>query len=446
MRIFRGAQNARETLLKRIPFEEMEVSPQTKERLKAVFGEELTPEQAVDRIIADVRARGDEALRDYSRRIDGVEPAHLEVGQKEIEEAYTKIEKGLISALTLAAERIRFFHLQHKRQSWVDFSEGGLGQLIIPLERVGVYAPGGTAAYPSTVLMTAIPAKVAGVSEVILTTPPQAGGVSPLTLVASDIAGVDRVFQVGGAQAIAALAYGTESVPRVDKICGPGNLFVVLAKRRVFGTVGIDGLPGPTETVVVADDSADPALCAADLLAQAEHDVLASAILITNSAKLAEETSGEVEAQLATLERGGIARQSIESRGGIVLVDDLDEAFELANDYAPEHLCLLVEDGWSWVGKVRNAGGIFLGESSSEAMGDYTAGPSHVMPTGGTARFSSPLSIVDFVKITSLVALNERALASLGPATAALAGAEGLTAHVRAIEGRLTRLMEEWER
>jgi len=443
LRIVHGAQKAKETLLKRIPFEEMEVSPQTKERLRAVFGEELTPEQAVGRIIADVRVRGDEALQDYGRRIDGVGLACLEVSEREIEEAYAKIEKGLVSALTMAAERIRFFHLQHRQQSWVDFSEGGLGQMYTPLERVGVYAPGGTAAYPSTVLMTAIPAKVAGVSEVILVTPPQAGGVSPLILVAADIAGVDRVFQVGGAQAIAALAYGTQTIPRVDKICGPGNLFVVLAKRRVYGLVGIDGLPGPTETVVVADDSADPALCAADLLAQAEHDVLASAILITPSARLAEETSREVEAQLATLERGGIARQSIESRGGIVVVGSLDEAVELANHYAPEHLCLLVKDGWSWVGKVRNAGGVFLGESSPEAVGDYTAGPSHVMPTGGTARFSSPLSILDFVKITSLVALNERALASLGPATAALARAEGLTAHTRAVEMRLAKLRGE---
>ncbi|MQY55387.1 MAG: histidinol dehydrogenase, partial [Dehalococcoidia bacterium] len=321
-----------------------------------------------------------------------------------------------------------------------EFMEGGLGQIVRPLERVGIYVPGGTACYPSTVLMTAIPARVAGVEEIILTTPPGEGGEVPkATLVAADIADVDRVFKVGGAQAIAALAYGTESIPRVDKVCGPGGLFVTLAKRMVYGAVDIDGLYGPTETVILADDSATPAHCAADLLAQAEHDLLATAILITTSSRLAQEVDREVARQLEGLERVQIAHRSLEERGHIIVVADMEQAIELINLYAPEHLSLMVRDASSYIEKIRNAGAIFIGENSPEVLGDYVAGPSHVMPTGGTARFSSPLGVSDFLKLTSIVSLSDGDLQKLGPAAATIARVEGLTAHARAAELRLKK-------
>jgi histidinol dehydrogenase len=331
------------------------------------------------------------------------------------------------------------------RTSWLDYSdEGALGQVVRPLDRVGVYTPGGTAAYPSSLLMTAIPARVAGVGEIIVCTPGGAGGdVSPLVLAAAEVAGVDRLFRIGGAQAIAALAYGTETVPHVDKIFGPGNIFVVLAKRHVYGLVDIDQLPGPTETLLVADDAADPELVAADLLAQAEHDAMASAILITTSQSLADAVLAEIPSQLATLERGDIAGQSLTANGVVAVVPDVATAIDLANAYAPEHLCLLLRDPWSAIPLVRHAGGIFLGEESPEALGDYTAGPSHVMPTGGTARFSSPLNVAEFTKVISVLAANRAALRRLGPATTALAHAEGLTAHARAIERRLDRLARD---
>ncbi|MEA2594332.1 MAG: histidinol dehydrogenase, partial [Thermomicrobiales bacterium] len=346
----------------------------------------------------------------------------------------------LVTALEVAAEQIAAFHRKQLRTSWIDFTpEGALGQIVRPLERIGVYAPGGTAVYPSSVLMAAVPARVAGVSEVFVCSPPTGGQVSPLILAAAKVAGVDRVFQVGGAQAIGAMAYGTASIPHVDKIFGPGNIFVVLAKQRVYGTVAIDQLPGPTETLVVADDSADPAITAADLLAQAEHDVMASAILVTTSEELATEVERELREQVATLERCGIAGASLTANGLIAVVPDVETAIDLANAYAPEHLCLLLRDPWQAVPLVKHAGGIFVGEHSPEALGDYTAGPSHVMPTGGTARFFSPLHLGDFTKVISVAAANRRALDRLGPATIALARAEGLTAHARAIEKRLER-------
>ncbi len=438
MKILRGAKAGEAILARRGFGQEMTVPPAMAERIRGVFGLELTPEEAVRRIIDEVRQRGDAALIDYTNRIDGVKLDRLEVSSQATAVAYDQVDGGTVAALRLAAERVRHFHNRQRRHSWVEFDEGGLGQIILPVERVGVYAPGGTASYPSTVLMTAIPAKAAGVREVFLATPPRRDGtVSPLTLVAAHLAGVDRVFAVGGAQAIAALAWGTASIPKVDKICGPGNLFVVLAKRQVYGLVGIDGLPGPTETVIIADDSANPRYCALDLLAQAEHDPLSSAILITSSERLAKEVSTAVDEELATLERAEIAAEALGRSSAIVVVESLDEAFELANRYAPEHLCLLIQEPWTHLGKVRHAGGVFLGESSVEAVGDYVAGPSHVMPTGGTARFASPLSVDDFLKITSLVALNPSTLAQLGPATATLARAEGLTAHARAVEARL---------
>ena len=310
-----------------------------------------------------------------------------------------------------------------------------------PLERVGVYVPGGTASYPSTVLMTAIPARVAGVREIILVTPPRGEGMVPApTLVAADIAGVDRIFSVGGAQAVAALAFGTESVPRVDKICGPGNIFVTLAKKLVYGVVDIDGLQGPSEVLIIADDSADPAYCAADLLAQAEHDPLASAILVTTSRRLAGEVEREVERQSEDLSRQATIKECLENRGVIAVVDNLDEAIKLANLYAPEHLYLTVKDANYFIDKITNAGCVVVGRNSTVVLGDYVAGPSHVLPTGGSARFSSPLNILDFIKLTSLINVAESELKELGPAAVTIASAEGFDAHARAVAKRLEGL------
>ncbi len=395
-------------------------------------------EQEVRQIINEVRSRGDVALRDYTLKFDGIELTSLEVGKQQIKNAYQQVNQELLSALKLAAERIRSFHTAQKDNIWGGVTKQGSGQLVRPLECVGVYVPGGTACYPSTVLMTVIPARVAGVKEVILVTPPGVNGaVPPPTLVAADIAQVDRIFCVGGAQAIAALAFGTESIPKVDKICGPGNVFVVLAKKLVYGVVDIDGLQGPSEVLIIADESANPKYCAADLVAQAEHDPLASAILITTSRRLADEVNREIEQQLEGLERQTIATESLEHRGMIVLVASVDEAIELSNLYAPEHLCLVVDRATSYIDKVANAGCIFIGENSTVVLGDYVAGPSHVLPTGGTARFSSPLNITDFIKFINLVNIDEAGLKQLGRAAATIARAEGLDAHARAVEKRL---------
>ncbi len=439
MRIVSDVLTAK-AILRRTPLAPVEVSAEMKRRIKDVFGEDLTPEAAVARIIAEVNEKGDAALLDFSRRIDGVEFKSLQVSKKEIEAARKKVDKGLLSALELAGERVRSFHLAQLRHSFKEFMEGGLGQLLCPLERVGIYVPGGTACYPSTVLMTAIPARVAGVKEIILVTPPGRWGAIPApTLAAADIAGVDQVFRVGGAQAIAALAIGTESIPKVDKICGPGNIFVTLAKKMVFGAVAIEGLAGPTETMILADDSANPALCAAELLAQAEHDVLSTAILITTSVDLADEVNKEVERQLKGLKRADIASQSLAKRGGIIVAANMNRAIDMVNLYAPEHLSLMVRDAASYVNRVRSAGTIFVGESSSETLGDYVAGPSHVIPTGGTARFSSPLGVGDFFKLTTVINVSREDLEALGPAAVAIAKAEGLTAHARAVEARLKK-------
>ncbi|MEA1958131.1 MAG: histidinol dehydrogenase [Chloroflexota bacterium] len=439
MKIIYDFEQAKDAL-KRVGIDSIEVPVAIKRRIKETFGEELTPEQVVRRIVADVRDKGDEALFDYTRRIDGVSLDSVEVLESEIQRAYDEVEPELVDALNVAAERVRAFHRLQLRHSFKDFMEDGVGQIVNPIESAGVYAPGGTASYPSTVLMTAIPARVAGVDQVIVTTPPRKDGtIHPLTLVAADIAGVDRVFRVGGAQAVAALAFGTESIPCVDKICGPGNLFVTLAKKMVYGDVDIDGIFGPTETVVVADDSASAELCAIDLLAQAEHDVLSAAILITTSVELAKAVDKEVERQLAGLDRADIARCSLDDRGCIVIVDDVEQAIGLANLYAPEHMSLIMRDASSHIESIRNAGGIFIGESSPEVLGDYNAGPSHVMPTGGSARFSSPLNVNDFLKISSVVALSDVDMEALGPAAAAIARVEGLTAHALAAELRLEK-------
>jgi histidinol dehydrogenase len=396
-------------------------------------------ESVVRRIINDVRDRGDAALFDYTEKFDGVRLTSLEVDKQRIKRACREVDAGLLSALRLAAERIASFHSEQKKRFLHEKVGANLGWLIRPLGRVGVHVPGFTAPLPSSLLMTAVPARIAGVKDIILVTPPgKKGHIAPITLAAADIAGVDRVFSVGGAQAIAALAYGTESIPRVDKVCGPGNIYVFLAKKIVFGAVGIDGLYGPSEVLIIADETANPEYCAADLLAQAEHDAMATAILLTNSRQFADKVDREVGRQMAALKNKAIAAASLE-RGMLAVVASIDEAIDLANLYAPEHLCLVVANAAAYVEKVENAGCLFTGEDSVEVLVDYVAGPSHVLPTEGTARFSSPLNILDFVKIISLVNTGERDIKQLGKAASVIARAEGLDAHARAIEKRLKK-------
>lgn len=436
-----SVEEAKATVLSRRPFDEVEASPQAQARLAELFGVPLTPEQAVARIIADVRANGDDALLAWTFRLDGVELDGPVVSEEEIERGWQNTPRELRQALTTAADRIRAFHEKERHGSWMDWQDDeALGQIVRPLERVGIYVPGGQGVYPSTLLMAAIPAQVAGVAEICVASPPARGQETPadVTLAAARIAGVTCVFNVGGAQGVAALAYGTESIPRVDKIFGPGGLFVVLAMRQVFGSVGIAGLPGPTETLLIADESAAPAWVAADLLAQAEHDVLASALLLTPSRDLAASVRREVANQIASLPRHEIIAGSLERGSGIILVRDLEEAMALANEYAPEHLCLLTADPWALVGQVQNAAGVFVGETACEALGDYVVGPSHIMPTGQTARFGSPVHVRDFLKVTSVFAVGRRALQETGPQAMAIADAEGFHAHAAAIRQRLT--------
>lgn len=426
---------------------ERKVSPELLDRLARLFGRALTPEEATAHIVTDVRQRGDAALREWTQKIDGVALQQFLVGDAERDAAYHETPSHLRDALQHASDRIYDFHSKALLHSWLDWERDGsaLGQIVRPLERVGVYVPGGRASYPSSLLMAVVPAQVAGVKEIIVCSPPspawreremEGGSIAPVILAAAEIAGVNRVFALGGAQAIAAMAYGTESVPRVDKIVGAGGLFVTLAKRQVFGAVGIDGLYGPTETLLIADDSAQPAWVAADLLAQAEHDPLASSSLITLTEAMANAVNAEVEKQMAQLPRRAIIAQSIAAQGAIIVVNDLDQALALANIYAPEHLCLLVRDAWSLVGKVQNAGGVFVGPQSSEVLGDYAVGPSHIMPTSATARFSSPLNVNDFLKITSVFALNDSLARGLSDTAITLAEAEGLTAHANAVRIR----------
>ncbi len=430
---------ARGGILRRVPPDEFAVTPGVLDSIERIFGERLTPEQAVRRVVEDVHARGDDALREWTQRIDGVALNALAAAPVEFDAALAATPPAVLDALQLAADRIRAFHRRQPITSWLDPSpEGTLGQLVRPIDRVGVYVPGGTAPLPSSLLMSAIPAQVAGVGEVVACTPPaRDGSIPPVILAAARVIGVERVYRLGGAQAIAALAYGTASLPRVDKIVGPGNLFVTLAKRQVYGAVGIDGLLGPTETLVIADDSANPATVAADLLAQAEHDVLAQAILVTPSRPLAEAVAAEVGRQTEQLSRAEIVAQSLPHAGGAVLVRDLDEAFEVANAYAAEHLQLSVRDPFAWLGRVRHAGAVFLGESSFEVLGDYVAGPSHSLPTSGTARFASGINVLDFVKVTSVIGLEPRAAARLSAPAATLARAEALTAHAAAAQMRI---------
>ncbi len=397
-------------------------------------------ERTVRQIVDDVRDRGDAAVIEYTEKFDGVKLESLEIDKKLIEHAYREVDKELISALELAAERIAAYHKEQKSKLLRESTGGNLGWVIRPLEKVGVHVPGFTAPLPSSLLMTAVPAKVAGVKEIVLATPPAGrSGVSPLTLAAAKIAGVDRAFSVGGAQAVAALAYGTESIPRVDKVCGPGNIFVSLAKKIVYGAVGIDGLYGPSEVVIIADDTASPEYCAADFLAQAEHPA-ASAVILTTSRRLAEAVNKEIESQLAGFSSPDVIVKSLEENGLIAVVATIDEALELANLFAPEHLCLVVKDAADYIERVQNAGCLFVGEKSVEVLVDYVAGPSHVLPTEGTARFSSTLSILDFVKIVSLVNTDDGDIERMGKAASVIARAEGLDAHARAIERRLEKM------
>ena len=439
LRIFDDTATARRELLTRRPAGEVERPADVRESNLRVFGRDLSPAESVDEIVAAVRTDGDAGLRRFEREFGGNRRESLLVQPEEFDEADRLVPPEVRKALEVAVYRVWRFHERHRPKSWVDFDETGtLGQIVRPLERIALYAPGGRASYPSTVIHLGVPARVAGVGEIVMASPADAGGkVSPGVLVASRLAGVNRVYAMGGAQAIAALAYGTETVQAVDKIVGPGNVFVALAKQKLFGVVGIDQIAGPTETVIIADETARPALVAIDLLAQAEHDPMASAILITDSRELAEAVAREAEGLVECSPRRAILQDSVPNNCGAIVAADLDEAVELANEYAPEHLCLSVADPWRWLPAVRNAGGIFLGEASAEAIGDYVSGPSHVMPTGGSARFSSPVSVSDFMKISSLFAHNEEAVARLGPAGVSLAEAEGLAYHAEAIRRRL---------
>jgi histidinol dehydrogenase len=438
MRIFRNAEEGRQTLLSRRALDTEELPIGLRETTFRTFGQELSPDEVVRRIIRDIRDDGDNAVRYYNSKIDGATTEALRVSDEEMRAAYDAVDSEIVEALKAAAERVRAYHEQQLRGALFDFQFNGLGQVTRAIQRAGIYIPGTTAPLPSTVLMCAVPARVAGVDEVYITSPvlPD-GSVPPVKLVAADIAGVDGVFKAGGAQGIAAFAYGTETIPRVDKIFGPGGLFVTVAKKQVFGDVGIDSVYGPTETVIIADESADPSHVAGDLLAQAEHDALATPILLTPSHFLADEVARCVERDLRDLERGKIARESLEQRGGCILVNDIDHAIELSNDYAPEHLSLLVENPTAYVAKIRNAGGLFLGDSSPEAIGDYIAGPSHTMPTGGSARWSGPLGVGDFLKRIAIVNLPDEATEELARVASILARAEGLTAHARSVERRI---------
>ena len=390
-------------------------------------------EPAVTAIIADVRARGDEALFDYTARFDKAQLTALEVSPGEIEEAFATVEPEFLDILREAAANIRQFHEKQVRNSFVINRSGVvMGQKVSPIERVGLYVPGGTAAYPSTVLMDAIPAKIAGVPEVVMVTPPNAAGkVNPVILAAAKIAGVDKIFKVGGAQAVAALAYGTESIPKVDKIVGPGNAFVAEAKKQVFGQVSIDMIAGPSEIMVIANGKANPTHLAADLLSQAEHDKLASAVLVTDSYELAVAVQAQLEIQIPKLERAEIARASIDNNGKIIVADTLDEVFDIANEIAPEHLELCLDDPFAYLDKVRHAGSVFMGRNCPEALGDYFAGPNHTLPTSGTANFSSPLGVDDFIKKTQYAYYTRDALAKVAQDVSKFATAEGLTAHAK---------------
>lgn len=444
MKIVKGLESAK-PLFSREVMSAVTISPEMRQSIMERYGIEDI-EQTVAGILYDVFSKGDDALREYTIKFNqGLEKLDtLQVSPEQIKAAYKEVDAKLLAALKLAAKRVENFHQQQAKGILKGVAGMKGRQMARALKSVGVYAPGGTAFYPSTVLMTAIPAKVAGVEEIILATPPSADGCVPApTLVAADIAGVNKIFSIGGAEAVAALAYGTKSVPAVDKICGPGNIFVTMAKKMVFGTVDIDGLNGPSEVVIIADDTTNANYCVSELLAQAEHDPMARPMMITTSEKLAHEVSRVAGRAMENLPRKDIIKSSFEEAGVIAVVDSIDEAIELSNEFAPEHLCLLFEGAEAYLDKITNAGCVFTGKRATVALGDYVDGPSHALPTGGTARYSSPLNVNDFIKLIDVVKVDDAVLAELGSAAVTIARAEGLEAHAVAVEKRLKDIAEE---
>ncbi len=436
-----SVEEANKTILDRATtFEFGAMTDSQKAFATRIYGEPLPPDEGVRHILRDVRQRGDAAVAKWTAKLDNNAQSQIVNCQSACADAKARIEPELLDALNFAAERIRAFHALQPLPNWTTDTLGGtLGQRVTAIERVGVYVPGGTAPLPSSLLMAAIPARVAGVREIVAVTPPDKDGNIPdVILAAAAIAGIDELYAVGGAQAVGALAYGTETIKRVDKIVGAGGLYTTLAKREVYGIVGIDGIYGPTETVVVADESADAAWISADLIAQAEHDLLATAILFTPSRTLAEAVQVEVGRQLEQRSRADIITQSLAAQSGVVITEDVAQACALASDFAAEHTCIATENPAQWIDSIPNAGGLFVGERSFEVLGDYVAGPSHIMPTGATARFASPVNVMDFVKISSIVMLDDASSAELSPIAARIALAEGLDGHAQAAQIRQT--------
>ena len=429
-----------ERLLTKAAFDEVELNPKIRESNRKLFGKDMSAAELVRQIVGDVRRDGDKAVIHYTKLIDRVEltPENLLVSEAEFEAAGQAADPAVVASLRKAAENVRRYHQEQKPNSWMTYRDQGsiLGQSIIPLDRVGIYVPGGTAAYPSSVIMNAVPAVVAGVREIIMMVPPKNGKINPYVLLAAHAAGVKKIYKIGGAQAIAAMAFGTETVPRVDKITGPGNIFVTLAKKEVYGHVDIDMLAGPSEILIVADKTADPVYTAADMLSQAEHDPLASSIVITDDEELAGKVAAEAEQQLAKLPRREIAQASIDRNGLIVVAEDMMQAMRFANVSAPEHMELLTAQPFQLLPYVRHAGAVFLGAYSPEPLGDYFAGPNHVLPTGGTARYYSVLNVETFMQRTSIISYTQPALAAVSDDIIRLAETEGLQAHANAIRLR----------
>ena len=429
-----------ERLLTKAAFDEVELNPKIRESNRKLFGKDMSAAELVRQIVGDVRRDGDKAVIHYTKLIDRVEltPENLLVSEAEFEAAEQAADPAVVASLRKAAENVRRYHQEQKPNSWMTYRDQGsiLGQSIIPLDRVGIYVPGGTAAYPSSVIMNAVPAVVAGVREIIMMVPPKNGKINPYVLLAARAAGVKKIYKIGGAQAIAAMAFGTETVPRVDKITGPGNIFVTLAKKEVYGHVDIDMLAGPSEILIVADKTADPVYTAADMLSQAEHDPLASSIVITDDEELAGKVAAEAAQQLAKLPRREIAQASIDRNGLIVVAEDMMQAMRFANVSAPEHMELLTAQPFQLLPYVRHAGAVFLGAYSPEPLGDYFAGPNHVLPTGGTARYYSVLNVETFMKRTSIISYTQPALAAVSDDIIRLAETEGLQAHANAIRLR----------
>lgn len=432
-------EEAKSTILKRKNIIDTPVSPHISTQIVNIFGQSLTPHEVVKRIIDDVNENGDKALFKWTNKLDKTNISDsIEVNIDQMEAALDSIDEEVKKALIKARDRILTFHRNQPISSWITNDLGGnLGQIVNPIYRVGFYIPGGTTPLPSTIIHSVCPAIIAGVKEIVIVSPPPVSQIILATCnLIRQLNEKIKVFRIGGAQAIAALTFGTESVPKVNKIVGPGNIFVTLAKREVFGIVGIDGIAGPTEVMILADETANPDLIASDLLAQAEHDFLSIPILITTNQNIANRVKESIKEQISKLSRAKIAQYAIEQNGGIILISNINEAISIINEFAPEHLSILTEDPWDISSKIKNSGGVFLGESSCEVLGDYIAGPSHVMPTGGSAKFLSPLSVLDFIKITSLIALDKKTVRSIAPLAELLAKKEQLTAHSEAVRRR----------